>query len=268
MPQSEEYIFQLEEEIARLENEKQHVAEYFANLKKKYEQIKEREIDLFQEVQELKKNNPFKLEAIYNEKKQDPNEIFQLFVTLLANNEIQNFVDSKLTDVHSAKKIKIDYCPLVKIVQDLIEKYSTIRKEEQKIDLKKPYQFITNFYFDYYEDKLNIMIEDIYFSVQSEKLIKYGKELENKMNEKKEKKSNSDNLELNLFDNEIDISPKSSEHATIEQLKKEMNEIKELLKEKNDREMDTAADNKKSIEDEPTYKKQKQRITFRDIQNA
>ncbi|MEI3614751.1 hypothetical protein [Pseudogracilibacillus sp. SO30301A] len=277
----------MEKKITQLENEKQLIY-------KQYKQTKEQQLELVQEVRELKNYNPFKLDVIFNNNKQVIiYNLLQQFDPLITNKGfLSHLIDSKPNHHYTTNKIKIDYYPLVKFVQELI-KNSNPEKKVQNINSKKPYQVMVKFRLDYPETNSIMMMDDINFSVHSEELPNNGKELENNMNEKKETKSNHKEFEFNLLDEENtspnehetikeleeiknllknaneekNITSKKTEHETMD-LKKELEEIKALLKEKKANEMNVPTEDEDNRRIEDNIKNTNQSITFREIQTA
>ena len=268
MPQKQnEYIVYLEEQLTQLENKNKSMNESYAKLQSRYDRIKDRKYDLYQEIQEIKNLNPFKTKEPIETKE---------------NKNIENGYKKNLKDEpknQQEKNRSTGYYRLVKLLEELVN----INKQDNKNSMNKIEKYLKGkpdskkslfqikVEVDHSHDHINIELIKPNSSVHEQN--EYGKEMENNMAEEKKKE---------LLPHEalpLEQSISIQENEVLEKLVKDIREIKELLMEKetkgkiSDPVKNEQLINKQEneIEKESFTKsvtEQKRDITFRDIQNS
>ena len=240
------------------EEENKQMKETYSELKQKFEKLKEREIQLLQEIKELKSNNPYKMEG---------ESEFESMPDIIKEKEVlfRTIEESVANQSDTALNIKVNYSPLIQLLDDLISDLQKEARNQDSTAKKMHYDAMGNIEVASFANGWKIELDNLRWSVPNEQKEENGKEKESNMDKKEKIEGSAGEKEPKIQD-EADFSKVDSK--TIEGLKKEINELKELLKgQKETEEMKPAAEQEGSMAEKSIWKEQ-QKITFRDIQNA
>src|SRR5690625_2025339 len=191
--------------------------EAYSTLESKYEKLKERELKLNQEINELKRQNPFTLEQTIELTDDLPNGTEDEKHLLVQLNEQKEMVNTKKTETdlengaakrETAKQfIKVNYDPLINYLKDILKTNHQVDGRNSNLENPKKsaffYQIISTIKVDFDGDTFNIDFGKIHFDEQAQEEISCGKELKMKMDKKKEAMNQDSEKEIKFVDNDM-----------------------------------------------------------------
>src|SRR5690625_260642 len=193
--------------------------EAYSILESKYEKLKERELKLNQEINDLKRQNPFTLEKAIELTDGQINGTVDEMQLLDQLNEKKEMDNTKQTETdlengvakrEAAKQfIKVNYAPLLNVLQDIIEADHPIAVDGRNSNRESPnksaffYQIVSTIKVDFDGDTFNIDFGKIHFDEQAQEEISCGKELKMKMDKKKEAMKQDGEKEIKFVDNDM-----------------------------------------------------------------
>src|SRR5690625_4461273 len=230
-----------------------------------YNQLKTKELELYQEIQELKNLNPFKV-SNFAEFENDRKDKY-----------------TNLDDFHKkgyTHKKKVNYNSLLNKLEMIVEQISKdVKSTNTNIGQKTvPYEIVMNVEVEFLDNEPVIELENINWYVNRKER---REEIQDKMTNKTELDDfyehehsrgfyHDDNIFHTKDDKETPYEQlnEADSNDEMEALKRELAEIKELLQHEKGNEMNEPSSLEPSSEDEVSLYKKVRKITFRDIQKA